>query len=206
MINLFAIDSSILGNASVSRQLTHEFINLWQQQYPNSTINYRDLQADPINHLSQDRISAANLPPDQLSEKQLEEHQLSNHLIEEFLSADVLVIGAPMYNFTIPSQLKAWIDRILVAGRTFKYTDKGVLGLAGGKRLFIVSTRGGQYSSAATMQLDHQESYLKAVFNFVGIDEITIIRAEGLHLGEAVHDQSLASAKAYMQQLLKEAA
>jgi FMN-dependent NADH-azoreductase len=105
--------------------------------------------------------------------------------LAEFLGSDIVVIGAPMYNFTIPSQLKAWVDRITVAGQTFRYGPNGPEGLAGGKKVIIVSTRGGLYSGGtAAAHLDHQETYLKAILGFLGITDITVVRAEGLAMGD----------------------
>jgi FMN-dependent NADH-azoreductase len=117
--------------------------------------------------------------------------------LDAFLAADIVVVGAPMYNFGIPSQLKAWIDRLAVAGRTFRYTEKGPEGLAGGKRVIIASSRGGLYGPQSGMAaLDHQETYLRAIFNFFGITDITFIRAEGVAFGEAQREQALAAARA----------
>jgi FMN-dependent NADH-azoreductase len=112
------------------------------------------------------------------------------------------VIAAPMYNFTIPTQLKAWIDRIVAAGRTFKYTEQGVVGLAPDKKIIIISTRGNHYSNNTSMQaMDHQENYLKTIFNFIGITDITIIRAEGLHLGEDIRNKAIALAEEKIREL-----
>ncbi|MHC5542208.1 FMN-dependent NADH-azoreductase, partial [Singulisphaera rosea] len=105
--------------------------------------------------------------------------------LEEFLASDIVVVGAPMYNFAIPSQLKSWIDRITVAGRTFRYGPQGAEGLAGGKKLIIVSTRGGRYVDNSPMALfDHQETYLKSLFGFLGITDVSVVRAEGLAMGD----------------------
>ena len=113
---------------------------------------------------------------------------------DDFMTADVVVIGAPMYNFTIPSQLKAWIDRIAQAGRTFRYTEKGPEGLAGGKTVIVASTRGGIYSSGPAAGMDHQESYLKAVLGFLGVTDVRFVRAEGLAMGDEARSKALAAA------------
>ncbi|HWW24523.1 MAG TPA: NAD(P)H-dependent oxidoreductase, partial [Caulobacter sp.] len=116
--------------------------------------------------------------------------------IDEFLAADIVVIGAPMYNFSISSQLKAWIDRVAVAGRTFRYTENGPEGLAGGKTVIIASSRGGYYSEGAPAAgFDHQETYLKSLFGFLGVTDIRFIRAEGVALGEDVRGKSLEAAQ-----------
>ena len=120
---------------------------------------------------------------------------MSEALVSQFLAADVIVVGAPMYNFTVPSQLKAWIDRIAQSGRTFKYTDKGAVGLATGKTVIVASSRGGAYStSEGGRAMEHQESYLKVVFGFFGITDVRFVRAEGVGLGDAAKAQALADA------------
>lgn len=117
--------------------------------------------------------------------------------MSQFLAADVVVMGAPLYNFSIPSQLKAWIDRVVQVDRTFKYTDKGPIGLAGGKTIIVASTRGGMYSTSdAGNAMEHQESYLKTVFGFLGVTDVRIVRAEGLAMGEAAKAAALAAAHA----------
>ncbi|MDI1352103.1 MAG: NAD(P)H-dependent oxidoreductase, partial [bacterium] len=156
-MKLLAIDSSILNSASVSHHLTKNFINQWQASYPNSEIVYRDLHEQPINHLSQKILVAATQNQSELSnEIQLELH-ISHQVMAEFLSADILVLGVPMYNFAIPSQLKAWIDRIVVAGKTFKYVDGKVKGLSDEKQVYILSSRGGYYQEEPMNAFDYQE-------------------------------------------------
>jgi FMN-dependent NADH-azoreductase len=116
--------------------------------------------------------------------------------LQEFLDADIVVVGAPMYNFSIPSQLKAWIDRLAVAGKTFRYTEKGPEGLAGGKKVIVASSRGGFYGpDSQAAFLDHQESYLRGVFGFFGITDVTFIRAEGVALGAEQREKALDAAK-----------
>jgi FMN-dependent NADH-azoreductase len=130
-----------------------------------------------------------------MSDVQKSENAISEALVQQFLDADVIVVGAPLYNFSIPSQLKAWIDRVAQVGRTFKYTDKGPIGLAGGKTVIVASTRGGMYStSEGGRAMEHQESYLQTVFGFFGVTDVRIVRAEGLAMGEAGKAQALASA------------
>lgn len=184
-MKLLHIDSSILNDNSVSRKLTQTVVDQWQQAHPGIEITYRDLARQAPNHLSADTLAAGHIPPEQWSPSQRDEVALTEALLQEFLAADVLVIGAPMYNFSIPSQLKAWLDRVLAAGRTFKYTETGPVGLAGGKKAIIVSSRGGIYSEGSPAQaMDHQESYLTAALGFIGITDITIIRAEGVNMKE----------------------
>jgi FMN-dependent NADH-azoreductase len=132
-----------------------------------------------------------------LSDAQKRENAVSEALVTQFLAANVIVVGAPLYNFTIPSQLKAWIDRVAQVGRTFTYTDKGPVGLAGGKTVIVASTRGGVYSTSdAGNAMEHQESYLKTVFGFFGITDVRFVRAEGLAMGDAAKAAALAAATA----------
>jgi len=122
--------------------------------------------------------------------------------LDEFLAADIVVLGAPMYNFSIPSQLKAWIDRVAVAGKTFRYTETGPVGLAGGKKVIVASSRGGFYGPGSpTAALDHQESYLRAVFGFLGITDITFIRAEGVAIGTESRAKAIDAAKSDVAKL-----
>ncbi|KTD56432.1 FMN-dependent NADH-azoreductase [Legionella shakespearei] len=200
-MKLLALDASISGEHSVSRQLMGHFIDHWQLG-SESKVVYRDLEDQPVNHLSQEVLAAKQQSSDTLSDAVKQELALTETLIEEFLHADEIVIAAPMYNFTIPTQLKAWIDRIVAAGRTFKYTEQGVVGLAPDKKIIIISTRGNHYSNNVSMQaMDHQENYLKTIFNFIGIRDITIIRAEGLHLGEDIRNKAIALAEQKIREL-----
>ena len=196
-MNLLHIDSSILGKASISRQLTSQFVSTWQQKNPSTRIEYLDLSTDAPNHLSADSIGFRIPPGDvRLSEVQIRENQISEKLVTQFLAAAVLVIGAPFYNLTIPSQLKAWIDRIAQVGRTFRYTPSGPEGLAGGKKVIIISTRGGKYAtSEAGRAMEHQESYLLAIFSFLGISDVHFIRAEGLAMGDESRQAALDAAQ-----------
>ncbi len=206
-MKLLHIDSSILGGDSISNQLTQAVVAQWQHSYPEMQIIYHNLHEQAPWHLSAEILQAGFLPAEQLNALQRQEVALSNQFIEEFLAADVLVLGAPMYNFSISSQLKAWFDRVLVKGRTFKYTEQGAVGLVGNKHVVIVSTRGNIYAeNSANYMLDHQETYLKVLLGFVGISNITIIRAEGLNINPLVREQAIVSAQAQIKQLLKRAA
>jgi FMN-dependent NADH-azoreductase len=197
-MKLLHIDSSILGTASVSRQLTERIAAQWRATHPGTTVDYLDLVISAPGHLSAQSLGF-RLPAgaDGLTDAQRLENEVSEALVSQFLAADVIVVGAPLYNFSIPSQLKAWIDRIAQAGRTFKYTDKGPVGLAGGKTVIVASTRGGVYSTSdAGNAMEHQESYLKTVFGFFGISDVRFVRAEGLAMGDAPKAQALAAAQA----------
>jgi len=182
---LLHIDSAITGDASVSRELTRRIVDHYVDTQADIEVQYLDLAAQAPSHLSADSLGF-RLPPDaaELSDIQRRENQRSEALIGQFLEADIVVVGAPMYNFTIPSQLKAWIDRLAQAGRTFKYTENGPVGLAGGKRVIVASSRGGAYSSTEQGRaLEHQESYLETIFGFFGITDVQFVRAEGVNMG-----------------------
>jgi FMN-dependent NADH-azoreductase len=190
------IDSSPLGGNSVSRELTRRIVAQWHALHPHAHIDYLDLAKDAPTHLSVDSLGFRMGPnAGGLSDIQRRENEISERLVTQFLAADVIVIGAPMYNFSVPTQLKAWIDRIAQAGRTFTYTDKGPKGLAGGKTVIVASSRGGMYSTNPAMAaLDHQESYLKTVFGFLGITDVRFVRAEGVAMGDAAKEQALGTA------------
>jgi FMN-dependent NADH-azoreductase len=193
-MKLLHIDSSILGGNSVSRGLSAEIVAAEIRRAPDVEVTYRDLAAAPLDHLSGVHLAArqAGLASQPVAlETDLENGQLA---LAEFVAADVIVIGAPMYNFAIPSQLKAWIDRLAVAGQTFRYGPNGAEGLAGGKRVIIASSRGGSYGQQPMASLDHQETYLRGVFGFFGITNITFIRAEGVAVANQ-RDKSIQAAR-----------
>jgi len=205
-MNLLHIDSSILGGNSVSRTLSANIVDAERYRYPALEVIYRDLASQPVGHLSGAHLAAAQgaAPETEELQKDLETGQA---VLEEFLVADVVVIGAPMYNFSVPSQLKAWIDRIAVAGKTFRYTPNGAEGLAGNKKVIVASSRGGFYGADTPQaSLDHQESYLRGVFAFLGISDVTFIRAEGIGLGPEQRTRSMEAANADIRELVAEAA
>ncbi len=181
-MNVLHIDSGILGDHSVSRRLTAAVSAQIKAEQPGAAVTYRDLVANPLPHLSGAHLMAANAKPEDVDAQVAAEVEESRVVLEEFLAADTVVLGVPMYNFSLPSQLKAWIDRIAVAGKTFRYTAEGPEGLAKGKKVIIVSTRGGHYSAGPAAVMDHQESYLRSVLGFLGVTDIEIVRAEGLNL------------------------
>jgi len=195
-MKLLHIDSSALGANSVSRELTKNIAAQWLAANPNTEVDYLDLALDAPNHLNVDSLGFRLAPGTPgLNETQVRENQISERLVSQFLAADVVVIGAPMYNFSIPSQLKSWIDRVAQAGRTFTYTEKGPQGLAGGKTVIVASSRGGVYSTnPALAGLDHQESYLRTVFGFFGVTDIRFVRAEGVAMGPEAREQAVKTA------------
>jgi FMN-dependent NADH-azoreductase len=197
IMKLLHIDSSVLGANSVSRQLTAEVVAEWRKNHPHTTVDYLDLAVNAPNHFSADALGIKVGLQAEPTEAQRRENAVSEQLVSQFLAADVIVVGAPLYNFALPTQLKAWIDRLAQIGRTFKYTDKGPVGLATGKTVIVASSRGGVYStSEAGQATEHQESYLKVIFGFFGITDVRIVRAEGVALGEAPKAAALASARA----------
>jgi FMN-dependent NADH-azoreductase len=183
-MQLLHIDSSIQGDASASRQVTREIVARWQNTIPHLKVQYLDLAAEAVPHL-------AGRPPGSDDAAQAERDA---GLLEDFLAADVIVIGAPMYNFTVPTQLKAWVDRILVAGKTFRYTASGPQGLAGGKRVIVAISRGGIYPQHAAGE--YAEAYLRHVFAFIGITDVTFVRAEGLAISPESRQKGLNAALA----------
>lgn len=194
-MKLLHIDASILGGNSVSRQLSAAAVERLKKSTPNLDVTYRDITATPLLHLDGVHLAAAQgaVPESAAVQADL---AASMAALDEFLAADVVVIGAPMYNFTIPSQLKAWIDRVVVVGKTFKYSEKGVEGLAKGKRVIITISRGGLYGAGTPAAAgEHLETYLRWVFGFIGVNPEIII-AEGLQLGPEQREKALAGALA----------
>ena len=189
-MRILHIDSAITGSASVSRQLTAQIVQAWQQRHPSSTVEYLDLVQDAPAHFTSDAMAPRT------GQTQQRENAVSERLVAQFLAADVVVIGAPFYNFSIPSQLKAWIDRLAQPGRTFRYTANGPEGLAKGKTVFIASSRGGVYSTSdAGRAMEHQESYLQTVLGFFCVTDVRIVRAEGVAMGEEAKTQALQAAQ-----------
>ncbi len=194
-MKLLHIDSSILSAHSVSRQLTKDTVAQWVNTHPGTTVEYLDLAVDTPSHLSADSLGFRAPAGADQTDVQKRENAISEALVTQFLAADVIVVGAPLYNFSVPSQLKSWIDRIAQAGRTFTYTETGPKGLAGGKTVIVASTRGGVYSTSDWGRAaEHQESYLQTVFGFLGITDVRFVRAEGVAMGDAKKAEALAEA------------
>ena len=193
MSRVLVIESSARQQGSVSRELTQQFIANWQAAHPADQIQVRDLAAEPVPHLDATLLGGWMTPTEQQSEAEKAALARSNQLTDELLAADVLVLAAPMYNFAIPSTLKAWLDHVLRAGVTFKYSETGPQGLLSGKRAFVLTARGGIYAGSG---LDHQEPYLRQALAFIGIHEVQFIHAEGLNLGGEFSAKGLAQAKA----------
>ena len=186
-MKLLHLDSSITGDGSVSRQLSAAVVARLRAADPAIDVTYRDLVADPIDHLTLGNLPAAS--------------PASRALLDQFLAADIVVIGAPMYNFTLPSQLKAWLDRVLIAGETFAYGPDGPRGLAGGKRVIVALSRGGFYGPGSpAAALEHTETYLKAVFGFIGITPEFVV-AEGVNYGPDQRASAIDNATGVIERL-----
>lgn len=178
-MTILKIDSSITGDSSVSRQLTTAVADQLLRQQPGAAVIERDLVSTPLSHLT-------------LGESG------DQDVLDEFLGADTVVIGAPMYNFSIPSQLKAWIDRILVAGTTFRYTENGPEGLAGDKRVIVAVSRGGFYDDGNA--LEHVETYLRGVFGFIGVQP-EFVHADGVNYGPEQREAGIANGLGEIERL-----
>lgn len=198
-MNLLHLDSSVLGTASVSRQLSEGIVARYKKLHPDIKVVSRDLAADGAMHLTGAHMAAfqgavvedATITADLLK---------GNAYMDELFAADILVIGAPMYNLSIPTTLKAWIDRIAVAGKTFRYTATGPEGLLKNKRAFIASSRGGVYSAGSpAAALEHQESYLLGLLGFLGITDVTVVRAEGIAFGPEAKEAAVTRALAEIE-------
>jgi FMN-dependent NADH-azoreductase len=198
-MKLLHLDSSILGDSSASRQLSRVVVDAWLAAEPDAHASYRDLASDALSHLSAASLVAGGTPAELRNAAQQHEIELAESTLNEFLAADAIVIGAPMYNFTIPTQLKAWIDRVAVAGKTFAYDENGPKGLAGGKKVVIVSTAGGIHAGQPSGQA--HEEYLLLVLRFFGITDIEIVRAEGLAYGDEPRANALEAAQTKVAEL-----
>jgi FMN-dependent NADH-azoreductase len=190
-MNLLHVDASVLGDHSVSRQVSAAIVSRLRAADPTLNVTYRDLAAEPLAHLSGLHLAAAQGAEVPANVRQ--EHAAAQAALSEFLAADVVVIGAPMYNFTLPSQLKAWIDRILVAGKTFSYSAAGPKGLAGEKRVVVAISRGNFYD-AEHAAAEHLESYLRTVFGFIGVTDLEFIAADGIQAGPEHRERALKAA------------
>lgn len=191
MKNLFVIRSSLLSLEGESSKLAQKFITQWREQYPDAHITLRDVAADPIPHLDAQRVNAFFTAAERRTPEQQAIVAQSDALIEEIKQADLIVIAVPMYNFAIPSTLKAYFDHIARAGVTFRYTEQGPQGLIQGKKVYVLATRGGMYAGTP---LDTQTDYIRHFFSFIGIDDVNFIYAEGLNMGEDIKTAALAAA------------
>ncbi len=198
-MKLLQIDSSILGAHSTSRALTKAVVDSYQTKVPGLQVTRHDFGVSPLPHISPETLSLRGVDASQLSDGQRQAIAHSDQLIRELKEADVLVIGAPLYNFSIPTGLKAWIDYVSVAGQTFKYTDKGPVGLVPNKKAIIVATSGGVYGDTPISHM--HAGYVKTVLNFLGVTDVEIIRAEGLNMGEQPRQTALDAAHSQIAKL-----
>jgi FMN-dependent NADH-azoreductase len=202
-MNLLHLDASVLGAHSVSRQVSAAVVARLVKENPGLSVTYRDLAAEPLGHLSGGHLAAA-----QGADAGQLKHDLDAGAaaLNEFLAADIVVIGAPMYNFTAPSQLKAWVDRILIAGKTFAYTAEGPKGLAGNKRVIVAISRGNFYGAGApAAAAEHLEAWLKTVFGFIGVTDLEFIVAEGVQVGPEHREKAITGALRHVEQHLRAA-
>lgn len=198
MSKVLIIESSARQQDSFSRQLTQQFISQWAAAHPDDQVTVRDVAVNPVPHLDAHLLGGWLKPEAQRNADEQASLERSNVLTDELLAADVLVLAAPMYNFTIPSTLKAWLDHVLRAGVTFKYTETGPQGLLVGKRAYVLTARGGLYAGSTQ---DHQEPYLRQVMGFIGIHDVTFIHAEGLNLSGEFQEKGLNQAKARLTEV-----
>ncbi len=197
-MQLLHIDSSVLGPNSASRALSAEIVARQIALHPGINVVYRDLAADSALHLSSAHLAAwqGGVIEDALLGADLAK---GGGYLDELLASDIVVIGAPMYNFSIPSQLKAWIDRVVVAGKTFRYGANGAEGLLKNKKVFIASSRGNVYAPGSpAAALEHHESYLTGVLSFIGLTDVTIVRAEGLAFGPEAKQAAMLKAREHI--------
>jgi len=202
MKNILLIQSSPRGGESFSHQVAQAVVNDLKARHPEAKIVLRDLAANPPPHVGLPFITGMYAPPEHRTPEQAEAIALSDALIDEFFAADTIVIGVPMHNFTLPSTLKAWIDHVARAGRTFNFGANGPEGLLKGKRVILVLARGGVYSSGPTKPLDYQEPYLRAVLGFLGITDVSAVHIEGAANRAIGPEKAIATATAQSKQIL----
>lgn len=204
MAAILHIDSSPRGDRSHSRQLAKQFITAWQAVHPEDATIYRDLRQPPIPHVTEEWIAADFTPPEARTDEMKGEITLSDELVDEFLAADRCVFSVPMYNFSVPSNFKAYIDQIVRVGRTFTVVRDGEWkGLVEGKKVLFITTRGGDYSTNSPIaEWDCQEPFLKTAFKFIGVTDVEFVHANGLDSGDEARQRGLSSAQAEIQKLV----
>jgi len=202
MTTILYLNSSVRSTGSVSRQLSGEFIEKLKAAHPGAKVVTRDLAANPLPHLSESMVGAYFTPPEQRTDEQKQLIKTSDEVVAELLAADTVVVGAPMYNFSVSSTLKSWIDHVARAGVTFKYTETGPVGLVHGKKFVIFTSRSGVYSSGPAKAMDFQETYLRGVLGFLGITDVSFVSAEGLAMGDEAVNTALANGRHAMDALI----
>lgn len=202
MTKILHINSSVRNNGSISRKVTEEFLNKWKAKEADVVITERDLAAHPLPHLTEQTLGAFFTPDENRSAEQKQIAALSESLVKELFDADVIVIGAPMYNFSITSGLKAWVDHVARAGVTFKYGENGPVGLLTGKKVYIFTASGGVYSQGPAAVMDFAGTYLRAVLGFIGLTDVEIIHSEGLATGDVGVEKALTQTSNTINELL----
>ncbi|MBW4457322.1 MAG: FMN-dependent NADH-azoreductase [Nostoc indistinguendum CM1-VF10] len=203
MANILHIDSSPRGDRSKSRNLAKEFIVAWQDRHPDDVITYRDLRKTPVPHVTEDWIAADFTPPEALTSEMAELLKFSDELVNEFLAADRCVFSVPMYNFSIPSNFKAYIDQVVRVGRTFTFEDGQFKGLANGRKVLFITSRGVEYGAGSPYEgWDCQEPALWYAFQFIGVTDIQFIHANGLDMGDEAQRRGLDEAQSKIQELV----
>jgi len=198
MSTLLQLNTSIFSGAGQSTLLADQFVAAWRDNHSDAQVIVRDFANDSVPHLSAERFGAFITKPEERSSEQQQVIDYSDTLIAELKSADVIVLGLPMYNFGVPSMLKAYFDHVARAGVTFRYTEKGPVGLITGKRAYVFAARGGMYAGTP---LDSQTNYVRDFLRFIGIDNVEFVYAEGLNMGDASKQSGLAQAGQAIQRL-----
>ena len=199
---LLQINASLFSDAGASTTLANEFVEKWHARNPGSTVRVRDLSRDPVPHLTAERFQAFLTKAEERNAAQQAHVAYSDTLVEELKRADVIVLGVPMYNFDVPSTLKAYFDHIARAGVTFRYTAQGAVGLLGGKKVYIFATRGGHYLGQPS---DTQSAYLRTFLGFLGINDVEFVYAEGLAISAESKQGALTQARDEIVRLGKRA-
>jgi FMN-dependent NADH-azoreductase len=205
MTHLLHIDFSPRGDRSVSRSLTSEFVAEWRAKHPDDIITYRDIGHNPVPVVSEPWIAAAFNDPQNYTPEQAEAIQVSNTLVDEFLSADCYVFGVPMYNFSAPAACKGYIDQVIRVGRTFTIDENGYKGLVENKKMLFVLSEGGNYREGSPAHAyDMLQPYLKLIFGFIGITDITFVVADNLMGGDEARDESITQAQASLKNVISQ--
>lgn len=206
MGKLLFVTSSMFGADSKSGQLGREFVGQWVRRHPGTVVVERDLAAEPLPHVTAAIMAAVSTPAEKRTPEQAKAAATADLLIEELERAATIVLAVPMYNFSIPSTLKAWIDHVARAGRTFRYGELGPVGLLTGKRVFVIGSRGGVYSSGPSTAIDFHEPYLSWMLSFLGLKDVTFVHAEGLAIGAEAVAASLSGARDRLATMLPQSA
>jgi FMN-dependent NADH-azoreductase len=203
MSSILHIDSSPRGDRSKSRKLAKKFIDAWQDLHPDDVITYRDLRQTPVPHVTEDWIAASFTAPEALTSEMAELLKFSDELVDEFLAADRCVFSVPMYNFSIPSNFKAYIDQVVRVGRTFMEENGQVKGLANGKKVLFITSRGVEFEAGSPYEgWDSQEPALRYAFQYMGVTDIQFIHANGLDMGDEARKRGLDEAQFKIQELV----